>query len=787
MKKINFCLIFCLVALIVLFGFKNPVKAEDSYDLKAESLIMNSAKCEVNQTCSFTARVKNLGSSFTMDFPLNSSLSAANSAGFQASYSPAQGAAIKTNDYITFTINLKVTKIGSVDMTFKVDPAGYLTESNANNNSTSLKVNVVGYDLAVESITTTPVKPTIKQNCLLRVKVKNNSSYNLYTSSGLDFIKDFTDFTITKASSTTPSLNHLINSGGYLYYEYEGNFSSNGDKRLSFTVDPKDDLKEVDLANNIANATTTVLTAAETDLAVNSISFSPAKLVVGQAVDITVGVKNTGKTSLTDGAGLAKSEISYNITNSSFNANDLVVDAEPNLNAPLKPDDIFHYVFHGSFTKAGQAAINFVVNKNKYLVELNEANSSTSTPVMVYNSLDEANDFTFANQKLVFASSTTAILSWSTNVLTTGKVNYGLKNESISTNKVEVTTNSSNFSVTLNGLNPGADYVYQITAKNSTLEKQDAAASFTSPPNNVLAITTGPSASVNNKTAIFSWTTNLTASSRIYYKKQGVNNLSDSGSGAFTVDHKIELKDLAVGLYDYFLSSTSTAKTNIKTAGAVFEIREAAASAPASSAAPAAANNSAAPASAASLTVNDDKLYGQLKGKILLKVESQGQAYYVSNKEKKVYYLGRPADAFQVIRGQGIGISNANLAKIPIGLSALSGADSDGDGLPDALETAIGTDKNKTDSDGDSFNDKAELAGGYAPWAKNIKIGYDNNFTASQKGKIFLQTEGRGEAWYVSPSDGKRYFLARPADAFNVMRNLGAGISNSNFSKLAGK
>ncbi|MFH1582845.1 MAG: hypothetical protein ABIB72_00805, partial [Candidatus Falkowbacteria bacterium] len=165
----------------------------------------------------------------------------------------------------------------------------------------------------------------------------------------------------------------------------------------------------------------------------------------------------------------------------------------------------------------------------------------------------------------------------------------------------------------------------------------------------------------------------------------------------------------------------------------------------------------------------------------------KGEAYYVSYKEKKLYYLGRPADAFQVIRNQGIGITNANLSKIPIGLSVLSGADTDGDGLPDTFEDAIGTDKNKIDSDSDGFNDKDELTTGYAPWAKNLKISYDNTFSAVQKGKIFLQVQSRGEAWYVNPADGKRYFLARPADAFNIMRQLGLGISNGNFEKLAGE
>jgi len=72
------------------------------------------------------------------------------------------------------------------------------------------------------------------------------------------------------------------------------------------------------------------------------------------------------------------------------------------------------------------------------------------------------------------------------------------------------------------------------------------------------------------------------------------------------------------------------------------------------------------------------------------------------------------------------------------------------------------------------------------PIAKFYKfLNYDNNFSVAQKGKIFLQVESRGQAWYVNPSDGKRYFLARPADAFAIMRLLGIGIANNDFSKLA--
>lgn len=142
---------------------------------------------------------------------------------------------------------------------------------------------------------------------------------------------------------------------------------------------------------------------------------------------------------------------------------------------------------------------------------------------------------------------------------------------------------------------------------------------------------------------------------------------------------------------------------------------------------------------ATSTPIIDSTLYNQLKGLIILKVEAKGEAYYVHPRTKAMYYLGRPDDAYAVMRDQGIGITNANLARIPVG----SG--------PATLKGII-----------------------------------DLNFTAKQLGVIFLQVESKGEAWYVYPKDKKRYYLGRPDDAYNIMRTLGLGISNVNFNKLTG-
>lgn len=182
---------------------------------------------------------------------------------------------------------------------------------------------------------------------------------------------------------------------------------------------------------------------------------------------------------------------------------------------------------------------------------------------------------------------------------------------------------------------------------------------------------------------------------------------------------------------------------------------------------------------------NSKNLSEKLKGKIILRVEENGEAYYINPANKSIHSLGRPEEAFTVMREQGVGIADQNLSQIPIGLKNLEGNDSDQDGLPDNFEDVIGTDKNKKDTDGDGYNDRTEIEQGYDPRLNNGAKKITNyNFTGKQLGKIFLQVEQNGEAWYINPDDEKRYFLGRPADAFRVMRDLGLGISESNFEDL---
>ena len=60
----------------------------------------------------------------------------------------------------------------------------------------------------------------------------------------------------------------------------------------------------------------------------------------------------------------------------------------------------------------------------------------------------------------------------------------------------------------------------------------------------------------------------------------------------------------------------------------------------------------------------------------------------------------------------------------------------------------------------------------------------DAAFTKKQVGKILLQVESKGEAWYVNPKNSQRYYLANGNDAYQIMKTLGIGISNKDFDKV---
>lgn len=120
-----------------------------------------------------------------------------------------------------------------------------------------------------------------------------------------------------------------------------------------------------------------------------------------------------------------------------------------------------------------------------------------------------------------------------------------------------------------------------------------------------------------------------------------------------------------------------------------------------------------------------EELSSKLKGRILLQVESKGEAWYVNPKDSRRYYMANGAEAYSIMRDLGVGVTNKDLEKI-----------------------------------------KA-----------------DKIFAKKQQGKIFLQVESKGEAYYIDNNGVAHYLKDGPA-AYGVMRQLGLGIKTSDLIKI---
>lgn len=172
-----------------------------------------------------------------------------------------------------------------------------------------------------------------------------------------------------------------------------------------------------------------------------------------------------------------------------------------------------------------------------------------------------------------------------------------------------------------------------------------------------------------------------------------------------------------------------------------------------------------------------------LRGSFLIQVDSGGRAWYVDTDNTLRHSIERNSFSSFVSK-QGLGITNKDLEKIPVAVNKkLVRIDSDGDGLDDRLELAIGTNPYSTDTDNDSHSDYLEIINHFNPRGAG-RLNIDLDFTRKLAGRILLQVEGSGEAWYVNAGDNLRYYIADFPDLLKIIALTGKGINTENLNLI---
>ena len=122
------------------------------------------------------------------------------------------------------------------------------------------------------------------------------------------------------------------------------------------------------------------------------------------------------------------------------------------------------------------------------------------------------------------------------------------------------------------------------------------------------------------------------------------------------------------------------------------------------------------------------------RGRIVLQSAHYNDVWYVHPKTLRRYYIPHKWELDTLMRTLGVGILTKDLEKIAI---PWSGKSSD----PAALKRF--------------------------------------------SGHIVLQVQSKGEAWYINPNDGFRYYLPNNEEGLNILRSLGVGASNNELRMIA--
>ncbi len=584
------------------------------------------------------------------------------------------------------------------------------------------------YDFYLEQISVSPPSPMVGQKCKISVIFKNKGTKIIYDADGfLRYEYNFEDFDIDTYTIPNPTIQSPIYPRDYFQYYFEGKFLNSGLKNLFFDFKFYDYYYEKDNTNNSKSKAISVGDESDMDLSVKNIEIDNYEdgIVAGDDVKVTITIKNTGQVSFIDGRGILGDNIE--LENKGFQISSYQFPGQPTIDNSFDPGEELEYIYYGEFNKLGDQKITFYVDYKNEVTESDENNNSLSLTKYIYRDADERDDFHIYEIYNNIISTSTVSIFWKTTKKSDSNVDYRVKYYTYDFSIERSNVNSEDHEIKIEDLSPGATYLYRVKSIKNNIRKQSDYYEFTMPAEDEISVLEGPNVNfVSENNPKITWQTDVISQSYVYYKLNTGYNFKKKGSNDLTDEHSVDLGTLNPGTYQYYVVSTSTVM-NLAYISDIssFEIQEENDDGQEINIEPEPGEEPV--ALKTEYDISNVSLYNRLKGQIILKTEEHGEAYYVDPDNNTMYYLGRPDDAFNIMRELGLGVS---------------------------------------EQDYNNF--------------------FSNNNTAPARlsGKIILRVESHGEAYYINPNDLKMYYLGRPADAFNVMRELGLGISNSDFDAL---
>ena len=158
-----------------------------------------------------------------------------------------------------------------------------------------------------------------------------------------------------------------------------------------------------------------------------------------------------------------------------------------------------------------------------------------------------------------------------------------------------------------------------------------------------------------------------------------------------------------------------------------------------------------------------NSITNRLKGRLLLQVQRGGAIWYVNPTDSQKYSVTF-ANALNLFQSFALGITNADLLKIPADINSIDPY---------------------LDTDNDGYPDKTELQNGYSPYIPGSNKGRfktDNNLATRLKGRLLLQVEQGGAIWYVDVN-GLRHNV-RWNNLMDLFTRLALGITDKDLETL---